>query len=58
MAERRVPLGKPLDLTDEDLAALSEVSPADIAEAQSAFRRHAPADARDLLDATEEEDGE
>ena len=52
MAEKRVPLGKPLEWSDDDLDALSEVSPQDIPEAQGAWRRDAPPKLRDLLDAT------
>ncbi len=55
MAENRVPLGKPLDLSDEELDDLSEISPQDIAEAQAAWRRDAPPEFRDLLDAKPED---
>lgn len=55
MAEKRVPLGEALDLSDEDLDDLSQISPQDIAEAQGAWRKDAPAPLRDLLDATPED---
>jgi HK97 family phage portal protein len=47
------PTGKPIDWTDDDLDALAEISEDDIAEAQDAWKRHAPRAYRDLLDATE-----
>lgn len=56
MAEKRVPIGKPLEWSEEDLDALSEVSAQDITEAQAAWRKDAPADFRDLLDATPADD--
>lgn len=44
--ERRVPLGKALDLSDEDLDRLAEVTPQDILNAQAWVTEHAtPADA-------------
>ncbi len=46
---------KPLDWTDDDLDGLVEVSPMDAEEAHAAWRRDAPPEARDLLDATEQE---
>lgn len=48
---KKVPLGKPLDLTDEQLDQLAEVTPADIEKAKVFWRTHAPEKFRDLLDA-------
>lgn len=45
----------PLDWSDADQGALAEVSPQDIEEAKAAWKRDARPEARDLLDATEEE---
>ena len=44
--EKRVPLGEPLDLSDEDLDRLAEVTPQDVLNAQQWVRDNAtPADA-------------
>jgi hypothetical protein len=55
---RKVPLGKPLDLSDEDLDELAEITPADIVEAQSRWREDAPAEFKNLLDAEPTDEGE
>jgi len=49
--KKRVPLGTPLQLTDEQLDQLSEVTPIDIAKAQAFWRVNAPAEFKTLLDA-------
>lgn len=48
---KKVPLGKPLELTDEQLEQLSEVTPADIEKAKVSWRSNAPEKFKDLLDA-------
>jgi len=48
---KKVPLGKPLELTDEQLDQLSEVTPADIEKAKVFWRSNAPEEFKDLLDA-------
>jgi hypothetical protein len=55
---RKIPLGKPLELTDEQLEELAQVSPADIEKAKALWRAHAPEEFRDLLDAETVEDEE
>lgn len=55
---KKVPLGKPLPLTDEWLDELAQVTPADILKAQAFWRAHAPEEFKDLLDAQTEEDQE
>lgn len=54
-----VPLGKPLELTDEQLDQLAEVTPADIEKAKIFWRAKAPEEFKTLLDAQtmEENDG-
>lgn len=47
-----VPLGKPLELTDEELDALSQITPADIEAAKLLWVKANP-DLADLLDAEE-----
>ena len=57
--KKRVPLGTPLQLTDEQLDQLSEVTPGDIEKAKAFWRAHAPAEFATLLDAqTIEEEAE
>lgn len=53
MAEKKkkVPLGKPLRLTDEVLDVLSEVKPGDIEKAKQLWRNTVPKKYADLLDA-------
>lgn len=56
MAEpRKVPLGAPLNWSDEDLDALAQVTPQDIQQAQERWRTRAPKRFKKLLDATTEE---
>ena len=50
---RRVPRGKALDWTDEELDNLSRITPADIARAQA----QAPPRAKRLLEAEDMPDG-
>jgi hypothetical protein len=40
------------DVSDEELDALAEITPADIADAQNTWRKDAPDEGEDLLDAT------
>lgn len=56
--KKRVPLGRPLQLTDEQLDQLAEVTPGDIEKAKAFWRANAPAEFETLLDAqtTEEEE--
>jgi len=57
--KKRVPLGKPLQLTDEQLDQLSIVTPEDIEKAKAFWRNNAPAEFKTLLDAqTIDEDEE
>ena len=48
---KKVPLGKPLDLTDEQLDQLAEVTPTDIEKAKVSWRINAPEEFKTLLDA-------
>lgn len=48
---KKVPLGKPLELTDEQLDQLAEVTPTDIEKAKVFWRTHAPKEFKTLLDA-------
>jgi hypothetical protein len=48
---KAIPLGPPLDLTDEQLDQLAEVMPADIERAKVFWRANAPEEFKDLLDA-------
>lgn len=54
--KKRVPLGKPLQLTDQQLEELANVTPADIAKAQALWRNSVPKKFKTLLDAKTEED--
>jgi len=49
--KKRVPLGKPLHLTDEQLDQLSIVTPEDIEKAKAFWRNNAPPEFQGLLDA-------
>ena len=55
-AKKKIPLGQPLQLTEQQLDELSKVTPADIAKAQVFWRMHAPDKFETLLDAEEVED--
>jgi hypothetical protein len=48
---KKIPLGKPLELTDEQLDQLAEVTPTDIEKAKLFWRAHAPDEFKTLLDA-------
>lgn len=48
---KKIPLGQPLDLSDEQLDQLAQVTPADIERAKVFWRAHAPAEFKTLLDA-------
>jgi hypothetical protein len=48
-----VPLGKPLELTDEELDILAEVTEEDIAAARKLWIKSVPADIKSLLDVQE-----
>ena len=52
------PKGKPLSLTDNDLEQLAKVTDADIERVAALWRRTAPDEFRNLLDAEETEEGE
>lgn len=49
--ERSVPRGKALDWSEEEWDRAAEISPQDVEEAAAEFRKHAPADRAELLDA-------
>ena len=56
MADKaKVPLGKPLQLTDEELDILAQITPEDIEAAKKLWRKAAPAEFKRLLDAEEGE---
>lgn len=48
----KIPLGKPLELTDEELDILSEIMPEDIEAARKLWKKANP-ELADLLDAEE-----
>jgi hypothetical protein len=48
-----VPLGKPLELTDEELDEMSKITPEDIQAARKLWIESVPDEIKDLLDATE-----
>jgi hypothetical protein len=57
--EKKVPLGKPLNLSDKQLDQLSKVTQVDIEKAKALWRNTVPAEFESLLDAqTVEEDEE
>ena len=49
--KKLMPLGKPLQLTDEELEKLSQVTPGDIEKAKVFWRQHVPDEFETLLDA-------
>ena len=49
-AKNRVPLGRPLQLTDEQLDQLAQVTPEDIEKAKAFWRNNAPPKFASLLD--------
>jgi hypothetical protein len=49
----KIPLGKPLPLSDADLDALAVVTPDDIEAAKRLWRESVPDEFKDLLDATQ-----
>jgi hypothetical protein len=49
-AKKRVPLGKPIEWTDVELDALSQVTPSDIENAKQAVKKASPLLAK-LMDA-------
>ena len=49
----KVPLGKPLQLTDEELDLLAEVTEEDIAAARRLWIQSVPAEIKSLLDVQE-----
>jgi hypothetical protein len=53
---RRVPLGEPLDWTPEEMDALAEVSPQDVAESQAWVGRNADSKTRGLWEAQAKEE--
>lgn len=58
--KKHVPLGKPLQLSDDELDQLAVVTPADIEKAKAFWRANAPPKFQTLLDAQpiEEEKGQ
>lgn len=54
-ANQPLPPGQPLDWTAEQLDALSAVGPADVEQAKSFWRQHAPQPLQELLDAETDE---
>lgn len=57
ISKRRLALGDPIQWTEAELAAMTEITPADVEAAAVAWRKHAPARFRNLLDAKTVEDG-
>lgn len=55
---KKIPPGKPLELTDEQLDTLAAVTPTDIEKAKVFWRAHVPADFETLLDAQTVEEEE
>jgi len=53
---KRVPLGKPLGWSDEDMDALATITPEDVERAKVAWRQHSPRQFRDLLDAVPDDE--
>lgn len=53
----KIPLGKPLELTDEELDALAIVTPEDIAKARRLWIQSVPAEIKSLLDVQEVVEG-
>jgi hypothetical protein len=51
MADKKVPLGNPLRLTDKQLDELSKVTETDIEKAKQLWRNTAPKEFETLLDA-------
>ncbi len=49
----RVPIGKPLNLSDDDLEEQAKVTPEDIEAARKLWRESVDPEIADLLDATE-----
>ncbi len=58
MADKRVPLGKPLELTDEQLDEMAQITPTDIEKAKAFWRNNAPDESKTLLDAETVDDKE
>lgn len=54
MADKpKIPLGKPLELTDADLDRLSKITPEDIRKAAAAWRKANDNEYKYLLDTTQ-----
>ena len=51
MLPKPIPIGRPLELTDEQLDEMSQVTPADIEKAKAFWRTFAPSEFESLLDA-------
>ena len=49
--KQRKPLGQPIDWSDQDLDALTQISPADLKPADALWKQDAPPRLRDLLQA-------
>lgn len=54
--KKKIPLGKPLQLSDDDLDELSKVTEETIEKTEKFWRKHAPEPYKDLLDAVEVEE--
>ena len=54
--KKRVPLGKPLKLTDKQLEEMATVTEADVIKAQELWRNSVPSEFKTLLDAQPEEE--
>ena len=54
--KKRVPLGKPLKLTDKQLEEMATVTEADIIKAKELWRNSVPPEFKTLLDAQPEEE--
>lgn len=54
--QKKVPLGKPLRLSDQQLDQMSQVTPLDIEKAAGFWRAHVSPRFRSLLDAPRAED--
>ena len=56
--KKKVPLGKPLPLTEKELEEAAVITEEDIEEAKEFWRENAPEEFIDLLDAETVEEGE
>jgi hypothetical protein len=54
---KKIPLGRPLHLTDDQLEEMAKVTATDIEKSKQLWRNTAPPEFQDLLDAGTIEDG-